>query len=169
MDNRMQSMVKKRRTAIKTMGLSLIAGIGGLLGFSRTGNALATHKKGSPILAGSDPTAESNTAQPLFSGYVVHEGLVYVSGKGAHGETDIRRATTIVLDAIERDLVRAGSSMNRALKVTVFLDDLSDFQGMNESFRGRFGDRPPVRSTVACKNGIPGNSIVEIDCIAAIE
>ncbi|MGH7577009.1 MAG: RidA family protein, partial [Longimicrobiales bacterium] len=27
---------------------------------------------------------------------------------------------------------------------------------------------PPVRTTVACSGGIPGNSLVEIDCIAAV-
>src|SRR5690554_6426949 len=107
--------------------------------------------------------------QPLMSGAVVHNGTVYVSGKGARGERDIRKATTICLDSIERDLNNAGSSMNSALKVTVFLDDLRDFSGMNEAYRGRFGDNPPVRSTVACYGGIPGDSIVEIDCIAAIE
>ena len=164
-----KSTEKSRRLAIKTMVLSLIAGGSGLLGFSRGSTSEAAGKGSSEILANSESTAESNTAQPLFSGYVVHDGLVYVSGKGAHGETDISKATTIVLDAIERDLINAGSSMNRALKVTVFLDDLKDFQGMNASFRGRFGDRPPVRSTVACKNGIPGNSLVEIDCIAALD
>ena len=106
---------------------------------------------------------------PLMSAAVVHNGLVYVSGKGARGERDIRKATTACLDAIERDLVNAGSSMNKVLKVTVFLDDLRDFSGMNEAYRGRFGNNPPVRSTVACYGGIPGDSIVEIDCIAAIE
>ena len=33
--------------------------------------------------------------------------------------------------------------------------------------RGRFGANPPVRTTVACYGGIPGRSLVEIDCIAA--
>jgi 2-iminobutanoate/2-iminopropanoate deaminase len=72
------------------------------------------------------------------------------------------------LDAIERDLLSVGSSMEKALKVTVFLDDLNDFAAMNEAYRGRFGGSPPVRSTVACYGGIPGDSIVEIDCIAAL-
>jgi serine/threonine protein kinase len=38
--------------------------------------------------------------------------------------------------------------------------------GMNEVFLGRFGQDPPVRTTIAAPGGIPGNSLVEIDCIA---
>lgn len=106
---------------------------------------------------------------PLLSGAAIHGGLVYVAGKGARGERDIRKATTQVLDSIEEELKNAGSSMEKALKVTVFLDDLKEFSAMNEAYRGRFGDQPPVRSTVATYGGIPGDSIIEIDCIAALD
>lgn len=106
---------------------------------------------------------------PLLSSVAVHGGLVYVAGKGARGERDIRKATTQVLDNIEEELKNAGSSMERALKVTVYLDDLKEYSAMNEAYRGRFGDQPPVRSTVATYGGIPGDSIIEIDCIAALD
>jgi enamine deaminase RidA (YjgF/YER057c/UK114 family) len=39
---------------------------------------------------------------------------------------------------------------------------------MNAVFRGKFGPEPGVRTTVAPAGGIPGNSLVEIDCIACI-
>ena len=39
---------------------------------------------------------------------------------------------------------------------------------MNEMFLGRFGPEPGVRTTIAAAGGIPGNSLVEIDCIAYI-
>ena len=39
---------------------------------------------------------------------------------------------------------------------------------MNEAYLGRFGAEPPVRTTIAAAGGIPGNSLVEIDCIASI-
>jgi enamine deaminase RidA (YjgF/YER057c/UK114 family) len=55
------------------------------------------------------------------------------------------------------------------LKVSVFLNDIADFEGMNSIYKGRFGAKPPVRTTVAvAKGGVPGNSLVEIDCIAYI-
>lgn len=117
------------------------------------------------------PVKEENIqgSTPLLSSVAVHGGLAYVAGKGARGERDIRKATTLVLDSIEEELKNVGSSMEKVLKVTVFLDDLKEYSAMNEAYRGRFGDQPPVRSTVATYGGIPGDSIIEIDCIAAIE
>ena len=56
--------------------------------------------------------------------------------------------------------------MEKALKVNVYLNDLKDYAAMNEVFRGRFGDEPPVRTTIAAAAGIPGDSLVEIDVIA---
>jgi 2-iminobutanoate/2-iminopropanoate deaminase len=73
-----------------------------------------------------------------------------------------------VLDEIEQNLKSAGSSMDKVLKVSVFLNDLKDYAGMNEAYKGRFGDTPPVRTTVAPAGGVPGNSLVEIDVIAYI-
>jgi 2-iminobutanoate/2-iminopropanoate deaminase len=53
--------------------------------------------------------------------------------------------------------------------VNVYLNDIKDYAGMNEVYQGRFGNEPPVRTTVAVANGgVPGNSLVEIDCIAYI-
>ena len=58
--------------------------------------------------------------------------------------------------------------MEKVLKVQVFLNDLADYKAMNEVFLGRFGPEPPVRTTVACAGGIPGDSLVEMDVIAYI-
>jgi 2-iminobutanoate/2-iminopropanoate deaminase len=53
------------------------------------------------------------------------------------------------------------------LKVTVFLTDMKDYDGMNETYLARFGPEPPVRTTVAVV-AIPDRSLVEMDCIAQI-
>lgn len=106
---------------------------------------------------------------PLFSGTIVHGGLVYLAGIGAHFDGDIQDHTDHVLSQMEEKLQDAGSSMEQALKVTVYLHDLGDYEPMNEVFRGRFGDNPPVRSTVATYGGVPGDSLVEMDCVAALE
>jgi len=74
-----------------------------------------------------------------------------------------------VLDEIQKELEKAGSSMNQVLKANVYLNDLKDYQAMNEVFRGRFGANPPVRTTIAAAAGIPGDSLVEIDCIAYVD
>ncbi|MBS1669610.1 MAG: RidA family protein [Bacteroidetes bacterium] len=107
---------------------------------------------------------------PLFSGHTKHGDVVYIAGKGAHvAPFDIRNHTEIVLKELEKELIAAGSSMEKVLKVSVFLNDIADYQGMNEVYKGRFGANPPVRTTVAvAKGGVPGNSLVEMDCIAYI-
>ena len=105
---------------------------------------------------------------PLFSGAVSYGNLLFIAGKGAHFVGDIKAHTKHVLDEIEKELLNAGSSMNKVLKCNVYLNDLKDYQAMNEVFRGRFGDEPPVRTTIAAAGGIPGNSLVEIDVIAYI-
>lgn len=105
---------------------------------------------------------------PLFSGIVSYGNLVFIAGIGAHFEGDIKAHTKHVLDEIEKRLESVGSSMEKVLKVNVYLHDLKDYAGMNEVFLGRFGPEPGVRTTIAAAGGIPGNSLVEIDCIACI-
>ena len=105
---------------------------------------------------------------PLFSGIVQYGGLIFIAGIGAHFEGDIKAHTKHVLDEIQKRLESVGSSMEKVLKVNVYLNDLKDYQAMNEVFLGRFGPEPGVRTTIAAAGGIPGNSLVEIDCIAYI-
>jgi enamine deaminase RidA (YjgF/YER057c/UK114 family) len=105
---------------------------------------------------------------PLFSGAVAYGNLLFIAGKGYHSEGDIKVHTKDVLRQIKEELERAGSSMEKVLKCNVYLNDLKDYAGMNEVFRGSFGDDPPVRTTIAAAGGIPGNSLVEIDVIAYI-
>jgi enamine deaminase RidA (YjgF/YER057c/UK114 family) len=106
--------------------------------------------------------------QPLFSPAVSYGNLLFISGIGAHFEGDIKSHTAHVLDEIKKKLEAAGSSMEKVLKVNVYLNDLKDYAGMNEVFLGKFGPDPGVRTTIAAAGGIPGNSLVEIDCIAYI-
>lgn len=103
--------------------------------------------------------------QPLFSPVTTYGDLVFLSGIGAHFEGDVKAHTAHVLDELAARLKDAGSSMEKVLKVNVYLADIKDWAAMNEVFKGRFGAEPPVRTTIAA-SGIPGNSLVEIDCIA---
>ena len=147
-------MKESRRTMLKAA-----AGV--------TAAAGAAQAKGGPVkkvhYRGAKPAQP-----PLFSGAVSYGNLVFVAGKGAHFEGDIKAHTKHVLDEIRKELENAGSSMNKVLKCNVYLNDLKDYNGMNEMFRGRFGEEPPVRTTIAAAGGIPGNSLVEIDVIAYI-
>ena len=114
------------------------------------------------------PDGKKPEKTPLFSGVTSYGGLVFIAGIGAHFEGDIKAHTKHVLDEIQERLESVGSSMNKVLKANVYLNDLKDYAGMNEMFLGRFGPEPPVRTTIAAPGGIPGNSLVEIDCIATL-
>ena len=105
---------------------------------------------------------------PLFNSTVSFGNLLFIAGVGYHQEGDIKVHTKGVLDQIEKQLESVGSSMSKVLKCNVYLNDLKDYKEMNEVFLGRFGDEPPVRTTIAAAGGIPGNSLVEIDVIAYI-
>ena len=105
---------------------------------------------------------------PLFSGTVAYGNLLFISGVGYHQEGDIKVHTEHVLEQIKQQLESVGSSMEKVLKCNVYLNDLNDYKGMNDVFQGKFGDEPPVRTTIAAAGGIPGNSKVEIDVIAYI-
>ena len=116
---------------------------------------------------GKKPERKPDAAPPLFNGAVSYGNLLFIAGKGAHYKGDIKQHTKTVLDEVEKELINAGSSMDKVLKCNVYLADGKDYQGMNEVFRGRFGEEPPVRTTIAAA-WVPGDSLVEIDVIAYI-
>ena len=154
-------MKTERRSVIKKMFASVV----GLTGLGIAANAKANsnmEKEANNITTFQDV--------PLFSGNTKFGNLVFIAGKGAHvAPFEIKAHTEIVLKELEAELIKAGSSMEKVLKVTVYLNDIADYKGMNEVYKGRFGKNPPVRSTIAvAKGGVPGDSLVEMDCIAYI-
>ena len=154
-------MKTERRSVIKKMFASVV----GLAGISIAANAksnVSAEKEADNITTLQDV--------PLFSGNTKFGNLLFIAGKGAHvAPFEIKAHTEIVLQELEKELKSAGSSMEKVLKVNVYLNDIADYKGMNEVFKGRFGAKPPVRTTVAvAKGGVPGDSLVEMDCIAYI-
>ena len=148
-----------RRSSLKKIGMVMI----GALGLGMSNKAIA--KESTPKKQVLD-LPETDQDIPLFSGAVRHGNTLYIAGKGAHFDGDIKAHTDHVLKELQKELERNGSSMEQVLKVNVYLHDLEDYKGMNEVYRGRFGKNPPVRTTVATYGGVPGKSLVEIDCIA---
>jgi len=105
---------------------------------------------------------------PLFNSAVIYGNLVFIAGIGYHkAPNTIAVHTEGVLTEMKRQLEIAGSSMEKVLKVTVYLANKDDFAGMSAVFQGKFGDEPPVRTTIAAA-WVPGDSLVEMDCIAYI-
>ncbi|MGZ4352159.1 MAG: RidA family protein [Gaiellaceae bacterium] len=98
--------------------------------------------------------------------------LVFVSGQLALRPGDkeiqggsIEEQTEQIFANLGAILEAAGSGLDRLVKTTVFLQDLGDFQGMNEVYARHVGDRPPARSTVEVAK-LPSGARVEIDAIA---
>jgi 2-iminobutanoate/2-iminopropanoate deaminase len=62
-------------------------------------------------------------------------------------------------------LAAAGSSLDRAVKATIFLTDMGDFQEVNEVYARHLSPPFPARSTIAVK-ALPKGALVEIEMIA---
>lgn len=159
-------MKTERRSALRKLFASATAFMGFGLA-AKAGNNVAS-SEAAPEKVVNNVTNFQQV--PLFSGSTKYGNMVFIAGKGAHVEPfEIKAHTEIVLKELEAELKKAGSSMEKVLKVNVYLNDIADYKAMNEVYKGRFGKNPPVRTTVAvAKGGVPGDSLVEIDCIAYI-
>ena len=150
-------MEQKKSTSRRGVILGAAAAAAAVPAMAQTAPTKKVHRKG-----------PKPAKTPLFNSAVSYGNLLFIAGKGAHFEGDIKSHTKKVLDDIQMELEDAGSSMTKVLKCNVYLNDLKDYAGMNEIFLGRFGEEPPVRTTIAAAGGLPGNSLVEIDVIAFI-
>jgi 2-iminobutanoate/2-iminopropanoate deaminase len=99
-------------------------------------------------------------------------GLVFVSGQLALRPGDkelsggtVGEQTEQVFANLAAILEAAGSSLDRIVKTTVYLQDLGDFAGMNEVYARHVGDQPPARATIEVA-ALPSGALVEIEAIA---
>jgi len=109
-----------------------------------------------------------------YSQAIKANGFVFVSGQLAlepgHTELmggDITGQTEQVFKNLRTILEEAGSSLDRLVKTTVFLQSLGDFAGMNEVYARHVGSAPPARSTVEVAK-LPSGALVEIEAIALV-
>ena len=110
-----------------------------------------------------------------FSPGIQFGRLLFVSGQGAHNpktgkveQVPFPEQARQCLENVKTVLEAAGSSLDKALKCTVFLTDIANYKAMNEVYRTFFTTDPPARSTVGVKE-LPGDSPIEIECIAYVE
>ncbi|HET7127869.1 MAG TPA: Rid family detoxifying hydrolase [Gaiellaceae bacterium] len=109
-----------------------------------------------------------------YSQAIKANGFVFVSGQLSlrPGDKelsagDIGSQTEQVFANLRAILEAAGTSLDRLVKTTVFLQNLDDFAGMNEVYSKHVGDRPPARSTFEVAK-LPSGALVEIEAIALI-
>jgi 2-iminobutanoate/2-iminopropanoate deaminase len=113
------------------------------------------------------PAAVGPYSQAIRAG-----GFIYTAGQLALdpasgqlvGET-IEEQTRRVLENLKAVLEAGGSGMDRVVKTTVFITDLSHFPRMNAVYAEYFPTEPPARSTVPVAS-LPLGSLVEIECVA---
>lgn len=97
--------------------------------------------------------------------------LVFVAGQlglkpgDVAVEGDITVQTEQVLRNLAAILEAAGSSLEKLVKTSVFLQDLGDFAAMNDVYAQHIGERPPARSTFEVAK-LPSGALVEIEAVA---
>jgi 2-iminobutanoate/2-iminopropanoate deaminase len=109
-----------------------------------------------------------------YSQAIKANGMLFASGQvpldPATGELiqgTIAEQTERVFENLKAVLEEAGSSLDKVVKTTVFLADLSDFAEMNGAYAKFFGEAPPARSTVEVSR-LPKDARIEIDLIALL-
>jgi len=107
-----------------------------------------------------------------YSQAIRANGFIFISGQGAIDpatgeliEGGIAQQTARVLDNLKAIVEAAGSTLDRAVKVSVFLKDMNDFAAMNEVYARYFPKNQPARTTVEAAR-LPRDIRVEIDLIA---
>ena len=120
------------------------------------------------IASGQAPQAIGPYSQAVASG-----GFVFLSGQipldpatNQLVEDDIVVQTERVFENLKAVLEAAGCSLARALKVTVYLREMSDFGKMNEVYARYFPAAPPARTTIQAA-ALPRGAGIEIDLIAS--
>lgn len=145
-----------------------------------TGAGVATLLAGSGPAAGQAPSGvqkldyEGKAAGTGFiTPLVIHNGVIYVAGQGAHSHDssefpmDIETHTKKVMENVKTLVERGGGTMDSILQLTVYLADIDFYEGMNSVFKTYFPNGGPARTTVAVA-ALPGKSLVEINCLAAV-
>jgi len=110
-----------------------------------------------------------------YSQAVVSNGWAFLSGQIPLDPVtnqiitgDIAAQTERVLENLKSVLEAAGSSLDRAVKTTVYLKDMGEFAKMNEVYGRYFASNAPARATVEAAR-LPRDVSVEIDCIASVD
>jgi 2-iminobutanoate/2-iminopropanoate deaminase len=145
-----------------------------LKGAAKTAAAAGTALAAQPALAQSpgpakkDATGRSQTQFP-FTTVVSYGNLLFVSGIGCRVPGTIEENTRWVLDELEKNLAAAGSSLEKVLKVNIFMEDIKQFDRMNAVYKTRkWGTVYPARNTVQPAALPAGDYGLAIDCVAYV-
>ncbi|MFP8952034.1 Rid family detoxifying hydrolase [Natrialbaceae archaeon A-arb3/5] len=117
-------------------------------------------------------TDEAPAAVGAYSQATTNGDVLFTAGQiplTTDGEVladeSIETQTEQALDNLAAVLDAEGATASDVLKVTVFLDDIDDFDAMNETYASYFDEEPPARSAVEVA-ALPKGVGVEIEAVA---
>lgn len=119
-------------------------------------------------------TDDAPAAVGAYSQATAHGDLLFTAGQlpltpdGELVEGSVAEQTEQCLDNVEAILESEGLSLDDVLKVTIFLDDIGDFDEMNETYATYFEEDPPARSAIGVGE-VPKGAALEIEAVAADE
>jgi 2-iminobutanoate/2-iminopropanoate deaminase len=107
-----------------------------------------------------------------YSQAIKANGFIFISGQGAGDpatgkvvDGGIAEQTARCLENLKAILEAGDSSLDRAVRVGVFLKDMNDFETMNKVYGRYFPSNPPARTTIEAAR-LPRDFRIEIDMIA---
>ena len=117
-------------------------------------------------------TQKAPAAVGPYSQAIEVNGLIFTSGQlpiipesGEFINDYIKKATARSLENITEILQEAGSSLDKVVKVNIFLKDMNDFSSVNEVYSKYFTTNKPARSCVEVSK-LPKDGIIEIEAVA---
>jgi 2-iminobutanoate/2-iminopropanoate deaminase len=119
-------------------------------------------------------SSELPKPQGPYSPGIVSNGFVFTAGQGAMDSKtntwrggDIKQQTKVTMDNVKAILEAAGSSIDKVVKVNIFLKDKKLFGEMNEVYATYFSKDPPARSTVIT-DLLRDDMLIEIETVAIV-
>lgn len=116
-------------------------------------------------------TGNAPKAVGPYSQAVVTNGFVFCSGQIGIDPANqvlvegIEAQTHQVLKNLQAVLEKAGTSLDRVIRTTIYVIDMSNFLTVNEIYGSYFTDHKPARATIAVA-ALPKEALVEIEAIA---
>jgi 2-iminobutanoate/2-iminopropanoate deaminase len=113
-----------------------------------------------------------NPVGPYSQG-IITGNLVFTAGQGGvvpgtkAPVAGLEAQTRQVMENIKAIVEAAGSSMDKIVKMNVYLADINDFAAMNAIYATYFGAEPPARTTIQAA-ALPMGLLVEIEAIAEL-
>jgi enamine deaminase RidA (YjgF/YER057c/UK114 family) len=128
------------------------------------GFTLSAQGGSAPRATGKQVITQGPNRNLPFSSAVKAGGLIYVAGTISDHGGDIKAQTKWCLEDLDRTLKAAGSNLQNAASINVYLKNQADFAAMNEVYRTFFKENPPTRTTIVADLVVP-DGLIEMSAV----